>query len=140
MLSSTPVIPISASVQARVADIDGARERRSPKGQGLLQKEGPPKLSIVAIYMFFSKAFMELSTKFSLLLKGFQQKSACFQRAFVELSESFRRACFRRAFRELSESLRRAFRELSESFQRAFVEPAFVEFSESFRRAFGELS
>ena len=32
------------------------REQRSPKGQGLLRKEGPPayaKLSVVAIYTLF---------------------------------------------------------------------------------------
>ena len=56
------------------------------------------KLSIVAIYALFERthydrAFYEshpalgvFSTKVSLLLKGFQQKSACFRRAFGELA------------------------------------------------------
>ena len=30
----------------RVADVDGAQERRSTKGQGLLRKEGPPTYAI----------------------------------------------------------------------------------------------
>ena len=46
----------SANDGSRVADVEGAHERRSPKGQGLLRKEGPlthyfvAKLSIVGIY------------------------------------------------------------------------------------------
>ena len=136
----------------RVADVGGPRDRRSPKGQGLLRKEGPPTYAILSRNLVLSRftrflnghhrAFYKshptlgvFSTKVSLLLNGFQQKSACFQRArfqiaFVEFPESFQRA-----FGELSESFQRAFGELSESFRRAFGE-----LSESFRRAFGELS
>ena len=101
-----------------VAQVARAHERRSPKDQGLLRKEGPPTYAILSQNLVLSRftrflkghhrAFYEshpalgvFSTKVSLLLKGFQQKSACFRRAFgepafVELSESFRRAYFRR--------------------------------------------
>ena len=48
------------------------RDLRSPKGQGLLQKEGPPtfvaKPSIVAIYVLFER-----------LSQGFEQKPSYFQ-------------------------------------------------------------
>ena len=97
-----------SSVSVRVADVGGPRDRRSPKGQGLLRKEGPPTYAILSRNLVLSRftrflnghhrAFYKshptlgvFSTKVSLLLKGFQQKSACFQRAhfqiaFVELS------------------------------------------------------
>ena len=96
------------SFGCRVADVGGPRDRRSPKGQGLLRKEGPPTYAILSrnlVLLWFTcflnghhRAFYKshptlgvFSTKVSLLLKGFQQKSACFQRArfqiaFVELS------------------------------------------------------
>ena len=35
-------------LQSRVAEVEGARERRSPKGQGLLRKEGPPTYAILS--------------------------------------------------------------------------------------------
>ena len=64
-----------------IADVAQPRDRRSPKGQGLLQKEGSPspiqiryfvaKLCIVVIYVLFERvshlAFVELSTKVILL-------------------------------------------------------------------------
>ena len=90
----------------RVADVGGKQERRSPKGQDLLRKEGPPTYVILSRNLVLSRftrflkgfhrafyeshpALGELSTKVSLLLKGFQQKSTCFwrarsQRAFVK--------------------------------------------------------
>ena len=113
----------------RVADVEGTRDRRSPKSQGLLRKEGLPTYTILSQNLVLSQfacflkgfhrafyeshsALGELSMKFNLLLKGFQQKSASFHRgfgestfvepAFGELSQSFRRACFRRPFGELS--------------------------------------
>ena len=81
-----------------MADEEGTR---SPKGQGLLRKEGPAtdailspnlvlthfKCSLKSFHRTFYEshpALGELSTKFSLLLKGFQQKSACFRRGFGE--------------------------------------------------------
>ena len=44
LLASLPVgeQPFFSTV-SRVADVEGPRDRRSPKGQGLLRKEGPPK-------------------------------------------------------------------------------------------------
>ena len=62
-----------------------------------------------------------LSESFRRALREFSLR---FQRAFVELTESFWRTYFRAAFRELlesllSESFRRAFLDLSESFQGA---------------------
>ena len=92
----------------RVADVEVPQYRRYPKGQGLLRKEGPPTYAILSRNLVLSRftrfmnghhrAFYEshptlgvFSTKVSLLLKGFQQKSACFRRAFGEP-----------AFRELS--------------------------------------
>ena len=85
----------------RVADVEGPRDWRFPKVQGLPQKEGPPTYNILSRnlvlprFMRFLKGFHgafyesnpdlgELATKVSVLLKGFQQKSACFQRAFRE--------------------------------------------------------
>ena len=61
----------------------------------------------------FWKAFVELSTKVSLL-------SESFRIVFGDLSESFWNA----AFGEFSESFRRVFGDLSESFWIAFEEPA----------------
>ena len=49
-------------LRAVEADVEGAQERRFTKGQGLLRKEGPPKisyfvakLSIVSIYALFER-------------------------------------------------------------------------------------
>ena len=121
-----------------MADVGGPRDRRSPKGQGLLRKEGPPTYAILSQNLVLSqftrfmhghhRAFYKshptlgvLSTKVSyvsLLLKP-SNKS---QPAFGELLESLLSKSFRRVFREFSENFQRAFGELPESFRRAFVE------------------
>ena len=96
-----------------MADVGVPQYRRCTKGQGLLRKEGPPICPILLRNLVLSRftrflkghhrAFYEshpalgvFSTKVSLLLKGFQQKSACFRRnlqickyAFYESSEGF---------------------------------------------------
>ena len=93
---------------ARVADVKVPQYRRYPKGQRLLQKEGPPTYAILSQNLVLSRftrflnghhrAFYKshptlgvFSTKVSLLLKGFQQKSACLGRFFfkIKASESF---------------------------------------------------
>ena len=88
---------------SRVAEVARACEQRSPKGQGLLRKEGPPTYAILSRNLELSRFTLLLkghhrafykshpalgvfSTKVSLLLKGFQQKSACFRRGLGELS------------------------------------------------------
>ena len=49
---------------SRVADVGGAQERRSTKGQGLLRKEGPPtyailsRNSVLARFTRFLKGFL----------------------------------------------------------------------------------
>ena len=152
---SFPLVISYTNIPHRVADVGGPRDRRSPKGQGLLRKKGPTTYAILSLNLVLSRftrfmngyhrAFYEshpslgvFSTKVSLLLKGFQQKSALFGELLESsLSKSFHRAWFWRAFREPLKS------PLSESFQRAFVEPAFRELlesllSKSFQRAFGE--
>ena len=85
----------------RVADVERPRDQRFLKVQGLLRKEGPPTYVILSRNLVLSRftrflkgfhrafyeshpALGELSTKVNVLLKGFQQKSACFQRAFRE--------------------------------------------------------
>ena len=130
--STTP----SASINCRVADVEGPQDRRSTKGQGLLRKEGPPTYAILSQNLVLSRftrfmkghqrAFYEshptlrvFSTKVSLILKGIQQKSARFRRAFRALPESFQRAFVEPAFVEISESFCGAY------FQRAFVKPTF---------------
>ena len=87
-------------------NVEGTRERRSPKGQGLLQKEGPPTYAILSQNLVLSQftcflkgfhrafyeshpALGELSTKVSLLLQ-------CFQKQVSLLSERFWRAPFQR--------------------------------------------
>ena len=147
-----------------MADVEEPHNRRCTKGRGLLRKEGPPTYAILSRDLELSRftrflkghhrAFYEshpalgvFSTKVSLDLKGFQQKSACFWKAFGEptfgelswslISESLWRAyleSFQKSFPELSESFRRA------CFRGAFGEPAFGELSEIFQRAFGDLS
>ena len=52
-------------VSHRVADVEGPRERRSPKGQGLLRKEGPPKYAILSQNLVLSR--------FTRFLKGFHR-------------------------------------------------------------------
>ena len=39
----------------RVADVKGPRDRRSPKGQGLLRKEGPPTYAILSQNLVLSR-------------------------------------------------------------------------------------
>ena len=104
----------------RVADVEGPRDRRSPKGQGLLRKEGPPTYAILSRNLELSRytrfmnghhrafnesqlsqpAFEGLPTKVSLLSESFWR--ARFQRVFVEFSSSFRRAFGELTFGELS--------------------------------------
>ena len=89
-----------------MADVEGAQERRSTKGQGLLRKEGHPTYAILSRNLVLSRftgflkghhrAFYEshpalgvFSLKVSLLLKGFQQKLSCFLRAFNESNLAF---------------------------------------------------
>ena len=50
---------------SRVAEVEGARERRSPKGQGLLRKEGPPTYAILSRNLVLSR--------FTRFLKGFHR-------------------------------------------------------------------
>ena len=83
----------------RVADVARACERRSPKGQGLLRKEGPPTYAILSRNLVLSRftrflkgfhrvfneshpAFIKLTIRAILLSKSFQQKPSCFRRAF----------------------------------------------------------
>ena len=42
------VMLIIEIIQRRVAEVARAREQRSPKGQGLLRKEGPPTYAILS--------------------------------------------------------------------------------------------
>ena len=89
-----------------MADVEGARERRSTKGQGLLRKEGPPTYAILSQNLVLSRftrflkgfhrvfnkshpAFIELTTKAILLSKSFQQKPSCFRRAFNKSHPAF---------------------------------------------------
>ena len=82
-----------------MADVGGTQERRSPKGQDPLRKEGPSTYAILSRnlelmrFMRFLKGFHrayyeshpalgDFSTKVSLLLKGFYKS----QPAFGELS------------------------------------------------------
>ena len=92
----------------RVADVEGAQERRSTKGQGLLRKEGPPTYAILSRNLVLSRftcfangfhrafnerhpdpAFVELSTKAILLSQSFQRKPSCFRRAFNKSHPAF---------------------------------------------------
>ena len=78
----------------RVADVGGARERRSTKGKGLLRKEGPPTYGILSRNLVLSR--------FTRFLKGFhralneshpafnfQRKLSCFLIAFNENHPAF---------------------------------------------------
>ena len=62
----------------RVADVGGARERRSTKGKGLLRKEGPPTYAILSRNLVLSQC-----TRF---LKGCHRALNENHPAFVELS------------------------------------------------------
>ena len=65
-------------VQCRVADVEGAQERRSTKGQGLLRKEGPPTYAILSRNLVLSR--------FTPFLKGFHRAFNESHPAFKELS------------------------------------------------------
>ena len=43
------------TVNGRVADVGGPRDRRSPKGQSLLRKEGPPTYAILSQNLILSR-------------------------------------------------------------------------------------
>ena len=62
----------------RVAEVARAREQRSPKGQGLLRKEGPPTYAIVSRNLVLSR--------FTRFLKGFHRAFNESHPAFLELS------------------------------------------------------
>ena len=72
-----------SKVHCRVAEVEGAQERRSPKGQGLLRKEGPPTYAILSQNLVLSR--------FTRFLKGFHRAfnesyPAFIEPVFVELS------------------------------------------------------
>ena len=86
---------------SRVADVEEPHNWRCTKGQGLLRNGGHQTYAILSQNYVLSRftrfmnghhrAFYEnhptlgvFSTNVSLLLMGFQQKSACFRRAFGE--------------------------------------------------------
>ena len=129
------------SYHSRVADVEGTRERRSPKGRGLLRKEGPQTYASLSRNLVLSRFTRFLNCHHRAFYKShptfnfgsfFNESQLAFEGLPTKvspLSDSFRRA-----FVEFPESFQRAFGELSESFQRAFRE-----LSESFRKAFGEL-
>ena len=85
---------------ARVADNEGPRDQRSPKGQGLVQKEGPPTYAILSRKLVLSrctcflKGFHKASTKVLLLSESFNESQLDFE------GLSTNSACFRRAFGE----------------------------------------
>ena len=64
-----------------MAEVEGARERLSPKGQGLLRKEGPPTYAILSRNLVLSL--------FERLSQGFQRKPSCFHRAYYESHLAF---------------------------------------------------
>ena len=77
------------SVPVRVADVGGAQERRSTKGQGLLRKEGPPTYAILSRNLILSRFTHFLKGFHRALNKShpafnFQRKLYCFRRAFNE--------------------------------------------------------
>ena len=82
--SESPVSADSAGTSTklmvvdRVAHVARARERRSPKGQGLLRKEGPPTYAILSRNLVLSR--------FSHFLKGFYRAFNKSHPAFKELS------------------------------------------------------
>ena len=53
--SSHSVLDLLLAVCSRVADVEGPRDRRSPKGQGFLRKEGPPKYAILLQNLVLSR-------------------------------------------------------------------------------------
>ena len=90
----------------RVADVGEPREWRCMKGQGLLRKEGPPTYTILSRNLVLSR--------YTCVLKGHHRAFyeshpalGAFSTSVRLLSESFWRARFCRAFVGLSESFRR---------------------------------
>ena len=73
----------SQSAKGRVADVEGAQERRSTKGQGLLRKEGPQHTLFCHKTLYcrdlraFWKAFTGLWTK-AILLSTFNESYLAF--------------------------------------------------------------
>ena len=63
--------------ETRAAHVARARERRSPKGQGLLRKEGPPTYAILSQN--------SVLLQFTRFLKGFHRALNKSHPAFVEL-------------------------------------------------------
>ena len=55
----------STSRSSRVADVEGPQDQWSPKGQGLLRKEGPPTYAILLRNLVLSR--------FTRFLKGFHR-------------------------------------------------------------------
>ena len=70
--------------QSRVAGVGGLQDRRSTKGQGLLQKEGPPTYAILSRHLVLSR--FTLFERLSLSSIG---KSSCFRRALNESHPAF---------------------------------------------------
>ena len=68
----------SLTLGGRVTDVEGAQERRSTKGQGLLRKEGPPTYAILSQNQVLSR--------FTPFLKGFHRAFNESHPAFIELS------------------------------------------------------
>ena len=73
----------------RVADVEGAQERRSTRSQGLLRKEGPPTYAISSQKLVLSRITRFLKGFHRALNGGhpafnFQQKLSYFRRAFNE--------------------------------------------------------
>ena len=68
----------STGANSRVADVEGAQERRSTKGQGLLRKEGSPTYAILSRNLVLSR--------FTPFLKGFHRAFNESHPAFVDLS------------------------------------------------------
>ena len=66
------------SCMTSVADVEGARDQRSPKGQGLLRKEGPPTCAILSRN--------SVLLRFTRFLKGFRRALNKSHPAFVEHS------------------------------------------------------
>ena len=73
---------------AMVAEVERPRDQQSPKGQGLLLKEGPPISYFIAIYKLFWKAFGELPRKAIMLWNSFQWKPT-----IIHLTQSYMDQC-----------------------------------------------
>ena len=76
---------MSRTPRIRVADVARAREQRSPKGQGLLRKEGPPTYAILSQ----NNSIVVIYTLFERLSQDFQRKPSCLRRAFNKSNPAF---------------------------------------------------